>query len=90
MEKKARSLLIITELWAYVSGRVKKPIPIESPTDSNVIIHHDPALVATWEAKDEVSLEFIHMTIDIVVDQNIVNVVSFKDAWNTLLDSYER
>lgn len=89
-KKQAKNLLIMTELQAYVSSRVKKPIPIESLIDSNAIIHLDLVLVVVWEAKDEIALTFIHITIDNFVDQNIISVATSKDAWNTLLSLYER
>lgn len=82
-KKQAKILLIMNKLWAQVLARVKKVVPIESLIDSNVIIHFDSALIATWKAKDEIALAFIHMTIDNVVDQTSVNVVSSKYARDT-------
>lgn len=70
----------MNEFWGYVSERIPKPIPVQSDIDDNVLIHPDPVIVAAWEAKDEIALAFLHMIIDVNVDQNIVCAKTSKEA----------
>lgn len=50
----------------------------------------DDALLAAWEAKDEIALALLHMIVDVNVDQNIAGANTSKEAWDTLSSLYER
>lgn len=80
----------MNEFCSYICGRRFKPAPSQNPVNANVTIHVDRSPVATWEVKDEIALTFFHMAIHDSIDQNITNVATSKEAWNTLLSLFER
>lgn len=80
-----QNLLIMNEVWGYVSGRIPNPALVNDDEDDV-----DYERVAAWEAKYEIALAFLHMIVDVHVDQNISSVKTYKEAWDTLSSLYER
>lgn len=86
MKRQTQILLIMNEFWAFVSGNNPKP----GPTNNTIIIQLDLAIITAWEAKDEITLAFLYMIVDVNVDQNIASARTSKKTWDTLISLYER
>ncbi|KAJ8481821.1 hypothetical protein ONZ51_g5747 [Trametes cubensis] len=84
-ETQMEDLLWEAKLWDYVSGKKKRPVPVEGET----VTAQKQAEMDTWDERDRTALSAIRLRVSKRVMKLIKNVRTSHDAWEKLKKNFE-